>query len=580
MHNRRAIGKAVLLVFCWVLSLAAMSISLAKTDTFSFWMRVFVPVMLIFGYLFLWRIPRVFLRWQFWAAAAVFAAVATLGASFGRVGSVALVTGQPWKALFYFAGRVPAFYMGMVLVWEAMRRGMAMKRRVPVWGYALVILVCWLPYLVTVWPGTVSNDSITQLMEIFGVKHLSNGNPLVQTGLIWISAGIGKGLFGSPDAAVALYVIAQGILMALLLGYAVYLTAEGGAPKWLSLLSLVFYALCPVFPLFAWCVGKDTNFAMAALWLTLIVWKLVRAGKLTVRDTVSLCASAVLCALLRNAGAGLAAATLAALLCWSLVRKNELWRGALYALACAASALFIVYGALIPFVSAERSPEAETLSVPLQQVARVAADEALPADYYDAINAVLPVDQLKAAYNGELSDPVKNLWREGATPEQKQAFFKAWLSLGSRRPATYFSAFFHNSYGYLLPGYVSAIKPTFLLGAEGTTAPLKGKFDFTVNPRAEAMKTVLKRLLTYAPFRIFAAPGLYGWIALFALAVMLTARRWRMLLVLLPALLTLAGCLFSPVNGYFRYAMPVYFAAVPLMAAAAEAIRKSDPTAL
>jgi hypothetical protein len=580
VHNRRAIGKAVLLVFCWVLSLAAMSVSLAETEYFSFWMRVFVPVMLIFGYLFLWQIPRVFFRWQLWAAAVFFAAVATFGASFSHAGSAELVTGQKWKALFFFAGRVPAFYMGMVLVWEAMKRGKPPAGSIPAWVYALVILACWLPYLFAVWPGTVSNDSITQLMEIYGVKALSNGNPLFQTGLIWLSAGIGQGIFASADAAVALYVIPQGILMALLLGFAVSLTASGGAPKWLVLLCLLFFALCPIFPLFAWCVGKDANFAMAVLWLTLTVWKMIRTGKPTTWDTVSLSASAVLCVLLRNAGVGLAAVTLAAVLAWSLVCKNKIWRGTLYALTCMACALFILYTALIPLVSAEPSPEAETLSVPLQQVARVVTDESLPSEYYAAIDAVLPVDRLKAAYNGELSDPVKNLWRETATPEQKRAFFKAWASLGLKRPATYFSAFFHNSYSYVMPGYVSTIKPTFLLGAEGTTTQLKGKFDFTVNPRAEALKVVFKRLLTYAPFRIVAAPGLYGWIVLFALAVMLATRKWRMLSCMLPALLTLAGCLFSPVNGYFRYAMPVYFAAVPLMAAAAEAIRKSDPIAL
>ena len=580
MHNRRATGKAVLLVLCWVLSLAAVSIQLADTSYFSFFMRVFVPVMLIFGYLFLWKIPRVFLRWQLWLAAVFFAAVVTLGTSFDHAGSTALVTQQKGKALFFFLGRVPAFYMGMVLVWEAMKRGKSLQKRMPFWAYALFILACWTPYLTAVWPGTVSNDSITELFELFGVKSLSNGNPLFQTGLIGLSVLIGQNALGSADAAVALYVAAQGLLMALLLGYAVFLTAEGGAPRWLVLSSLAFYALCPVFPLFAWCVGKDTNFAMAVLWLALTVWKLIRSGKPTVWDTVSLCAGAVLCVLLRNAGVGLAAGTLGAVLVWSLIRKNNLWRGPLYALTCGAAALFILQAALIPFLRAEKSPETEILSAPLQQVARVVTNESLPAEYVAAVDAVLPVDQLKAAYNGELSDPVKNLWRTSATQEQKRDFFAAWLRLGIRRPATYFSAFFHNSYGYLMPGFVSTIKPTFLLGAEGTTTPLKGRFDFSVNPRAEALKTVLKRLLTYAPFRIVSAPGLYGWITLFAFVALLAARKWRMLLMALPALLTLLGCLFSPVNGYFRYAMPVYFCAVPLLAAAALAIRQSDPIAL
>ncbi|MFH1879476.1 MAG: DUF6020 family protein [Bacillota bacterium] len=132
----------------------------------------------------------------------------------------------------------------------------------------------------------------------------------------------------------------------------------------------------------------------------------------------------------------------------------------------------------------------------------------------------------------------------------------------------------------LSPGFVSAIKPAFLLGREGTATAIEKAFPFTVNPRAESMKTVLKRLLMYAPFRILAAPGLYGWIALFSLAVALSRRRWRMLICMLPVLLTLAGCLLSPVNGYFRYAMPVYFAAPLLLAVCALAIRKSEPIAL
>lgn len=575
MHNRRAIGKAVLLAFCWILSLAAMSVSLAYTGLFSVSMQVFVPVLLIFGYLFLWRIPRVFFRWHLWIAAFVFAAVATLGASFGHAGSVALVTSQRWKALVYFAGRVPAFYMGMVLVWEAMESGAPWNRRYPAWAYALVLFACWMPYLVTVWPGTVSNDSITQLTEIFGSKALSNGNPLLQTGLIWFFAAIGQGVFASADAAVALYVLSQGLLMAWLLGYAVS-AAEGGAPKWLVIASFLFYALCPVFPLFAFCVGKDTNFAMAVLWLTLVVWRIVRAGKPAARDAVFLCVAAVLCALLRNAGVGLVVVTLGALLVWSLVRRNTVWQGAMYALICVASVLFILHLALIPLLGAEKSPESEIMSAPLQQVARVVTDESLPGEYVDGIDAVLPVDRLKEAYNGELSDPVKDLWRADAAPEEKQAFFRAWFSLGFRRPAIYFSAFFHNSYGYVMPGYVSTIKPTFLLGAEGDTKDIEGQFDFTVNPHAEGMKAVLKRLLQYAPFRILAAPGLYGWISLFALAVVLARRRWRTLLYMLPALLTLAGCLFSPVNGYFRYAMPVYFAAPLLLVAAAQAIGRNE----
>jgi hypothetical protein len=131
VDKRRRIGKAGLLMFCWALSLAAMSLSLAGSGRFSFWMRVFVPVMLIFGYLFLWQIPRVLMRWQLWAAAVLFAAAVTLGASFEHAGSVQLLAEHKGKALIYFLGRVPAFMMGMALFWEAAKRGKTLTRGLP-----------------------------------------------------------------------------------------------------------------------------------------------------------------------------------------------------------------------------------------------------------------------------------------------------------------------------------------------------------------------------------------------------------------------------------------------------------------
>ena len=188
----------------------------------------------------------------------------------------------------------------------------------PPWAFVLLLLVGWLPYLWTVWPGTVSNDSITQLAEVLGRKPLGNANPLFQTGLVWLAVTVGQGWLGSGDAAVALYVCVQGILLAWLLGYTLRRIAESGAPGWLTGLSAVFFMLCPIFPTFAFCMGKDTAFAMAALWLTLMAWRVLESKWPPLRTTAGLCLSAALCALTRNAGAVLAAATLVGLLLYAL----------------------------------------------------------------------------------------------------------------------------------------------------------------------------------------------------------------------------------------------------------------------
>jgi len=133
------------------------------------------------------------------------------------------------------------------------------------------------------------------------------------------------------------------------------------------------------------------------------------------------------------------------------------------------------------------------------------------------------------------------------------------------------------NYGYIMPGVLSEDEPAFVLGAaeEATDA-----FDYTVNPHAGSMKTVFDRLLSYAPFRILVAPGIYGWIALFALAVALTRKRWQTLLIMLVPLLALAGCLASPINGALGLALPVCFAAPVFLAAAAQATRQTDTNTL
>ena len=245
-------------------------------------------------------------------------------------------------------------------------------------------------------------------------------------------------------------------------------------------------------------------------------------------------------------------------------RETGAWRLPALAAAC----VLVVYGGLhlmvLPGLNIAPMPESENYSLPLQQVARVAAGGGLTEEQAEAVAGVLPVEELKAAYNGELSDPVKALWREDATPEQKRAFWRAWTEIVMDHPVTCLSATFHNTYGYLYPGYMSVIKPTLLIGDQSTrTASVKGLYDYTVNPLSERLEAFTGRLAQNPLYRLVVSPGLYGWIALMAAVWLLRAGKGR-LLCAVPAVFTLAGCLLSAVNGYFRYAMPLYLCA-PLL---------------
>ena len=96
------------------------------------------------------------------------------------------------------------------------------------------------------------------------------------------------------------------------------------------------------------------------------------------------------------------------------------------------------------------------------------------------------------------------------------------------------------------------------------TPALEAAFPYSVNPRADDLKALMDKLSDFALFRVWIAPGLYAWACLFALARLLRSRRKRLLIAAVPSLFSLTGCLLSAVNGYFRYAMPLYLCA-PLL---------------
>ena len=505
---------------------------------------------------------------RLWALSAVFSGVVVLGESYSAVGSAALVSSQPLLAGLKLAGSIPLYAACMALLTRALCG--ANSEREPggpaFWQYALILYACWLPYLFFIYPGTVSNDSVSMIMEAIGMKTLANGNPIFQTFMLHCFRFIGVKL-GNGDITVILYCGIQSILMAWLLGVFLARMRRSSAPRWLVTGSLLFFAINPIFPLYAFCVGKDTNFAMAVLWLMLCCHQLCEEEKPNRWNTLFMIAASVLCVLLRNPGMYLAVLTLAALLLWTLGKTRRtagLWVAPALSILCAVC-VFAGIRLMLPILKVAPMPETEEYSLPLQQVARVAASHELTAEEAQALNGVLELDRVAEEYNGELSDPIKNLWRKDATPEAKAAFFRMWMKLAIKYPGTSLSATFHNTYGYVYPGFMSQIKPTLLIGKQKTTTELDPYFKFSVNPRSDLLIRFTNELAKNPLYRVIIAPGLYGWITLYAVALLAGRNKGRYLIAAIPALFTLAGCVLSAVNGYFRYSMPLYLCAPMLL---------------
>ena len=133
------------------------------------------------------RLRRPFAPVRLGVLAVLLAGVVVLGQSFAAMGTAELVTGRlPWAAVT-LAGYALLIFAAMRLVAAALSvpekgndRRFPLPGPAPVWLGAL-LLACWLPWYVCLYPGTVSNDSISQLKELMGLTPMSNANPVFQT---------------------------------------------------------------------------------------------------------------------------------------------------------------------------------------------------------------------------------------------------------------------------------------------------------------------------------------------------------------------------------------------------------------
>lgn len=84
------------------------------------------------------------------------------------------------------------------------------------WGIVGICLICWLPYFLTLYPGVVTWDSEWQVEQAIGLSSYSNHQPWIQTLMIKFCCFLGKLISDSINTGVAIYVMFQMCVLALL----------------------------------------------------------------------------------------------------------------------------------------------------------------------------------------------------------------------------------------------------------------------------------------------------------------------------------------------------------------------------
>ena len=318
----------------------------------------------------------------------------------------------------------------------------------------LLLLVSWLPYLLSFAPGSVLDDSLASITPWTNGTPLTNHHPVVYSLLVGGFVYLSKILPLSLNAAVFLYSLVQSVCLAGTLAEMFCRLQRAGARRCVLAAGVAYAMIVPYFPAYAMILWKDPLYSCALLWLSMLLFDAVRK-----EGVLSDCAwqvrwfLALLCtAFLRNNGA-FCLLFMAAALLLSGQRKRFFCTACMTVIV--ALLFFTVQYTVYPLCHIADTEYTEKIGIPLQQLAATVAYQGKMGEEERAfLFKIMPEQEWKERYAPCLADKIK--WTDGANMEyisqNKRSFWKVWGNLLLKNPAIYLRAYGMDTFGFWVPG--------------------------------------------------------------------------------------------------------------------------------
>lgn len=466
--------------------------------------------------------------------------------------------------------------------------------------FAVVCFLCWLPYFLIYFPGWVSNDTVWQLEQACGWVEPSNHHPWMHTMIIKAFFMLGFRIFGTYTGAVATFVFAQMVFMALVYAIVLYDFYRRGV-RWLWLaLAVFFYACLPVNGLYAVCMGKDVIFAGVLLLYAREVYRYSfrktehvsdmtqpaqgrgsrndGTGSGTVRrkekyigclnwlqengNDIRLGILGLLVCMLRSNGILVFAGTAVFMIAAGVFRKN--WLRAVICTVAVLVCYMVYHGPVLGALQVTQPDTIEGLTMPTQHLLSAYLNGGEVTEEEAAMmGEVVPMEYIASYYNPYYFDIVKEYIRsEGnqqVIADNKGKYLALWARVGLRNPAQYLEAEVRQTCGYWCFDINEPIYEQYRMAENpfGLTTQRKVfSYDFGL-----WMDDFLMKFQDFYN-RVWSL-GLTTWTMLACMAYMLYRR--RSCLACLPyVMLFMSLLLATPVHAEFRYTYGM-FVALPFL---------------
>lgn len=438
----------------------------------------------------------------------------------------------------------------------------------------IFLIACWLPYIIAFYPASLSPDPSSQIEQFLGFPNkysefvvmldpnvtITNHHPVLHTLILGTCVKLGL-IVNNVNLGLFLYSLIQITILATTLAYSLKFLKNQKLPDSYLIITLLVYGFVPIFPFYAMSPVKDVIFTCLIILYIITLYRLTKIRDLKLNNCAPILFLLILITFFRNNGIHVIVLSFPLLL---FIKNHIQYRLKILGIFLACLVLCFLHNSFVlPYFRVTQTSIREALSVPFQQTARYVKyhGEEITEAEQQVIDQILGYETLAERYSPEFADTVKNEYNRYATKEDLKRYFAVWFSELKKHPKTYLEATIENTYGYFYP-----IKTSWYFYGNNYDQIVNDGLDYHFNNLAD-LRLLLICIGLVFPYligpNIFVNIGLNVWFIVFMIVYLFYQKKYRSIIYLTPSLALILVCFASPVNTYFRYALP-YVAALCL----------------
>lgn len=425
-----------------------------------------------------------------------------------------------------------------------------------------LIMTLWMPYFLTLYPGGVSPDSISEIQSIQNGVITSDHHPVAHQLFMLIFYNLGFKIFGSVNAAVATISFVQMIVMASIFSYVIIFLLKNGINKKILMGVLLFYGFSPIFGYYSVTMWKDVLFGGFMVLFTISIIKVVEYSRnnenISLKKMLPMFITSLLVIFFRNN----AIYMYLIFIPFAIITFKKFRKKFVLLFISVISIFIVVKYPVYNFFNISRSESSEYIGIPLQQIGRMAFKNVqFSKNEEKYLNGLIPIYVMRNAYNPQVSDGIKfnSNYNSKYFDNNKVEFFKTYAKLVFKYPAIAVESYFVSTVGYYYPNFMnwSVANNVWENDIGIYSEPKAPKFvqNYVTNVESRDLPIISMQW----------SIGLCFWIILFSAALLLMKTNFKNLIIYVPIFgIWITMMIASPVWGEFRYVFSA-FTLLPLL---------------